>query len=324
MLMYLIAVLVLLAVGFYALSVGVTGHISVGEGPELAAPTRLLVIGIAIIAFGAAYLVYKQPRDGDDGLPPIPATASSPPESRGSAPMEAAEVASDAARPDSGAEAEATVAEEEEQATEAAPDKSETAEVAPTPAPEPARTAAAPVVSTGSTDGLSSAAAELEAKAGQRRRVMPPIAATAVPIEDDEPEQEVVEPTPSRTAALPAATASSAKTTRTRASTAREPRTRRTTRVYRGEPLLLHVHNSLGRGQSREQLTLLIEGKPVADIEQGHISSASCILANLSLKLGRTLKWDPVNHQVVGDPEANALLARPYRAPYEHPTPQNV
>ena len=81
MLMYLIAVLVLLAVGFYALSVGVTGHISVGEGPELAAPTRLLVIGIAIIAFGAAYLVYKQPRDGDDGLPPIPATASSPPKS---------------------------------------------------------------------------------------------------------------------------------------------------------------------------------------------------------------------------------------------------
>src|SRR5262249_45996935 len=32
-------------------------------------------------------------------------------------------------------------------------------------------------------------------------------------------------------------------------------------------------------------------GKPVADIEQGHISSASCILANLSMQLGRTLTW---------------------------------
>ena len=32
-------------------------------------------------------------------------------------------------------------------------------------------------------------------------------------------------------------------------------------------------------------------GRPVADIEQGHISSASCILANLSMQLGRTLEW---------------------------------
>ena len=34
-------------------------------------------------------------------------------------------------------------------------------------------------------------------------------------------------------------------------------------------------------------------GKPVADIEQGYISTASCILGNLSLKLGRELTWDP-------------------------------
>jgi predicted dehydrogenase len=60
-------------------------------------------------------------------------------------------------------------------------------------------------------------------------------------------------------------------------------------------------------------------GKPVADIEQGHISSASCILANLSQKLGRTLTWDAAKHQVVGDEEANKLLKRPYRAPWVHP-----
>ena len=33
-------------------------------------------------------------------------------------------------------------------------------------------------------------------------------------------------------------------------------------------------------------------GKPVADIEQGHISTASCILANMSMELGRALSWD--------------------------------
>ena len=62
-------------------------------------------------------------------------------------------------------------------------------------------------------------------------------------------------------------------------------------------------------------------GRPVADIEQGHISSASCILANLSMRLGRTLVWNADKGEVVGDPEANALLRRPYRAPWIHPDP---
>jgi predicted dehydrogenase len=60
-------------------------------------------------------------------------------------------------------------------------------------------------------------------------------------------------------------------------------------------------------------------GRPVADIEEGHISTASCILANLSMKLGRSLTWDADKHQVLGDEEANKLLRRPYRAPWEHP-----
>ena len=60
-------------------------------------------------------------------------------------------------------------------------------------------------------------------------------------------------------------------------------------------------------------------GKPVADIEEGHISTASCILANLSMELGRSLTWDPVKHVVVGDEEATRRLKRPYRAPWVHP-----
>jgi predicted dehydrogenase len=64
--------------------------------------------------------------------------------------------------------------------------------------------------------------------------------------------------------------------------------------------------------------------KPVADIEQGHISTASCILANLSLQLGRGLRWDAAKQQVVGDAEANRLLARAYRKPWVHPDPAGV
>jgi predicted dehydrogenase len=61
--------------------------------------------------------------------------------------------------------------------------------------------------------------------------------------------------------------------------------------------------------------------RPVADIEQGHISSATCILANLAMQIGRTLAWDAERHEVIGDPEANALLRRPYREPWVHPEP---
>ena len=60
-------------------------------------------------------------------------------------------------------------------------------------------------------------------------------------------------------------------------------------------------------------------GKPVADIEQGYISTASCVLANLSMKLGRSLTWDPTSSRIVGDDEANKLLKRPYRGPWVHP-----
>jgi predicted dehydrogenase len=62
-------------------------------------------------------------------------------------------------------------------------------------------------------------------------------------------------------------------------------------------------------------------GKPVADIEEGHISTTSCILANLALRLGRTLTWDAAKQQVLGDEEANKLLRREYRRPWVHPEP---
>jgi predicted dehydrogenase len=64
--------------------------------------------------------------------------------------------------------------------------------------------------------------------------------------------------------------------------------------------------------------------KPVADIEEGHISTASCILANISMQTGRPLVYDPKQRHVVGDPEATALLQRAYRGPWVHPTPGNV
>jgi predicted dehydrogenase len=64
--------------------------------------------------------------------------------------------------------------------------------------------------------------------------------------------------------------------------------------------------------------------RPVADIEEGHISTASCILANISMKLGRALKYDSKTRTVVGDEEATRLLQRDYRGPWVHPNPATV
>ena len=59
--------------------------------------------------------------------------------------------------------------------------------------------------------------------------------------------------------------------------------------------------------------------RPVADIDQGHISTASCILANLAMEVGRPLVYDPKRRIVVGDAEASKLLRRPYRPPWRRP-----
>ena len=59
--------------------------------------------------------------------------------------------------------------------------------------------------------------------------------------------------------------------------------------------------------------------RPVADIEEGHISTASCIMANLAMQTGRPVVYDPKQRVVVGDAEATKLLRKPYRAPWQHP-----
>ena len=85
-----------------------------------------------------------------------------------------------------------------------------------------------------------------------------------------------------------------------------------------------HVAPAIRRHLQDLLAAIAKRSKPVADIEQGYISTASCILANLSMKLGRTLAWDPAKGQVIGDDEANRLLRRPYRTPWVHPEPDKV
>lgn len=58
-------------------------------------------------------------------------------------------------------------------------------------------------------------------------------------------------------------------------------------------------------------------GQPtVAPIEAAHRSVSIAHLANIALRTGRALRWDPRTERVIGDPTADSMLERPYRSPW--------
>jgi len=69
-----------------------------------------------------------------------------------------------------------------------------------------------------------------------------------------------------------------------------------------------HVANFLDCVRSRKH--------PNADVEEGHRTAVMCHLGNISMRLGRSLKWDAAKEEVIGDSEANRWLMKPYRAPW--------
>ena len=56
--------------------------------------------------------------------------------------------------------------------------------------------------------------------------------------------------------------------------------------------------------------------EPISDVYSHHRTMTSCHLCNLSLMLGRELKWDPAKEEFIGDDVANALRSRKSRDKY--------
>ena len=55
---------------------------------------------------------------------------------------------------------------------------------------------------------------------------------------------------------------------------------------------------------------------PIAPVEGGHQASYLGMIAEISIRLGRKLNWDPKTEKFIGDDEANRLLSAPKRAPW--------
>ncbi|MGQ9634162.1 MAG: Gfo/Idh/MocA family protein [Bryobacteraceae bacterium] len=74
-----------------------------------------------------------------------------------------------------------------------------------------------------------------------------------------------------------------------------------------------HYANFIGAVRSRKVSDL------TCPVEEGAISCTLMHLGNISYRLGRSLKFDPVNLKVIGDEEANRMFTRDYRKPFVVP-----
>ena len=57
-----------------------------------------------------------------------------------------------------------------------------------------------------------------------------------------------------------------------------------------------------------------------ADVEVAHHSATLCHMANIAMRVGRRLRFDPDRERFIADAEANTYLTKPYRQGYELPT----
>lgn len=71
----------------------------------------------------------------------------------------------------------------------------------------------------------------------------------------------------------------------------------------------LHVRNFLDCIKSR--------GQPVSDLDSAHRTATTCHLANISLRLGRQVRWDAAREAILDDTEAAQMLVRSYRSPWD-------
>ncbi|GAB5517127.1 Gfo/Idh/MocA family oxidoreductase [Rhodopirellula baltica] len=79
--------------------------------------------------------------------------------------------------------------------------------------------------------------------------------------------------------------------------------------VYGGPVAANHTDNFVQAMRSRKQ--------PISDVWTHNRMLETCHLANIAIRLGRELNWDPTKREIVGDDEANSFLSRESRKGYE-------
>ena len=80
-------------------------------------------------------------------------------------------------------------------------------------------------------------------------------------------------------------------------------------KVYGGKEPTSHMQNFMDCVKSRET--------PISDVWTHHRAMTTCHLANISIRLDKTLEWDPKTEQITNDPSLNSWQAREQRKGFE-------
>jgi len=102
-----------------------------------------------------------------------------------------------------------------------------------------------------------------------------------------------------------------------------ETETKNNRKTYRmmGEPRRGNGGQDMGQAHMRDFFECIESRKrPNSDVEIGHNSMIACHLGNIAFRTGRRVNWDAALEQVVGDPEAQKLVSKPYRGPWTLPS----
>ncbi|MFP6658466.1 MAG: gfo/Idh/MocA family oxidoreductase, partial [Pirellulales bacterium] len=95
------------------------------------------------------------------------------------------------------------------------------------------------------------------------------------------------------------------------------------------EKYRLYAHDNLDRPPRAGKLDAIVNHmgnffdcvrtreRPISDVWSQYRSVTTCHLANIAMHVGRPIRWDAKEEQIVGDAEAGAMLAREQRQGYE-------
>jgi len=84
------------------------------------------------------------------------------------------------------------------------------------------------------------------------------------------------------------------------------------------EPVREKVYNDLLASHARDFIDCVKSRRqPVCSLEEAHGVATACHLANISLRLGRKVRWNVEREEIVDDAEASGMLVRPYRKPWD-------
>jgi predicted dehydrogenase len=81
----------------------------------------------------------------------------------------------------------------------------------------------------------------------------------------------------------------------------------------------IHLYKSDNHWQNF--IDCIKSGKPaIAPVEVAYRAISVALLGEIAMTTGQTIKWDPENEEIIGNPRAARLLSRPYRKPWTLPT----